>query len=400
MLSFLLTASSVWLMAVPGFADVPHLIRYQGVLTDSAGQPVLDGDYAVTFRLYTDSEAPLPEGETCPDANSLCVWEEVYDQTTGLVPVTHGTFSVLLGSIEPLTSALFDYPDGVWLAIELAGESEMTPRQQITSVPFAVLAETAETLSGGTLTVVGGSVGIGTTEPVGSLEIRGPSPPGGASTEVRISTTATGGNETYLRFRQNDDSLFIGAESDVGNRLATGATPNAGVVVAGGDYPLHLGANQTVKMTITPSGDVGIGTTGPARTLDVAGTMKANVLAFPNNNSGVHDVISSATNTGVMHYGGVNALVIENGASRTLAANADGAHGLWVISGREGGGWAGTCVFVVSAGTVAELSDPGSLCSEIVGTASKLNVGFSAEALILDNHTGNNIQPAILQIGQ
>ena len=39
--------------AVMAQAAVPTLINYQGYLTDSGGNPVADGDYSITFSLYT-----------------------------------------------------------------------------------------------------------------------------------------------------------------------------------------------------------------------------------------------------------------------------------------------------------------------------------------------------------
>ena len=34
------------------FAQIPHTISYQGVLTDTAGNPKPDGNYSFTFNLY------------------------------------------------------------------------------------------------------------------------------------------------------------------------------------------------------------------------------------------------------------------------------------------------------------------------------------------------------------
>jgi hypothetical protein len=33
---------------------VPHLISYQGRLTDADGNPVPDGEYLITFRIWSD----------------------------------------------------------------------------------------------------------------------------------------------------------------------------------------------------------------------------------------------------------------------------------------------------------------------------------------------------------
>lgn len=61
---------------------------------------------------------------------------------------TQGTFAILLGSIDPtnnpLDPSLFD--QDLWLGITVDAETEMGPRQQIASVPFAIRSEEAENL--------------------------------------------------------------------------------------------------------------------------------------------------------------------------------------------------------------------------------------------------------------
>jgi len=45
------------------YAAVPHLINYQGKLTDSAGKPVVDNTYTVTFKIYDNSAGNTPPGQ-------------------------------------------------------------------------------------------------------------------------------------------------------------------------------------------------------------------------------------------------------------------------------------------------------------------------------------------------
>jgi hypothetical protein len=104
-------------------AAVPHLLNYQGKLTDEDGKP-LDGAYAITFRIY-DAEA-----------GGTLLWQE----TQPGIAVQKGLFSVLLGSITSLNLA-FDKP--YYLEIQVANEI-MTPRQKISSVGYAIRAEKAE----------------------------------------------------------------------------------------------------------------------------------------------------------------------------------------------------------------------------------------------------------------
>ena len=101
----------------------PGRINYQGTLTDSSGVPVTDS-VSITFRIFDENI----------DGTEL--WNEV--QT---VDVEIGTYRVLLGA-DPFPADLFD-ADNRWLEIEIGGEALM-PRQQLTSVPYALQAEVAE----------------------------------------------------------------------------------------------------------------------------------------------------------------------------------------------------------------------------------------------------------------
>jgi len=104
-------------------AAIPHLINYQGRLTDTSGRP-LEGAYEITFRIY-DAEA----------AGNL-LWEETH---TGMV-IENGIFSVLLGSVTNLNLA-FDI--AYFLEIKV-GQEVMSPRQRMASSGYAIRAEKAE----------------------------------------------------------------------------------------------------------------------------------------------------------------------------------------------------------------------------------------------------------------
>ena len=115
----LLLAISFQLSAISCFADIPHLINYQGKLTDKDNKPI-EGTHAITFRIY--------DAET----SGTLLWEE-----TQSVTIQKGIFSVMLGGVTALNLA-FDKP--YWLEIKVGTEA-MSPRQQIASVPYAFTAE-------------------------------------------------------------------------------------------------------------------------------------------------------------------------------------------------------------------------------------------------------------------
>ncbi len=107
---------------------IPQLISYQGRLTDpSTGDPVSDGTYDMRFCLYAG-----PTGGSA-------LWCE--DQS---VLVTDGVFSVLLGSVTPITDPLFDGTE-CYLGVKVGSDDEMTPRRRVASVGYAYRAEESST---------------------------------------------------------------------------------------------------------------------------------------------------------------------------------------------------------------------------------------------------------------
>ncbi len=110
-------------------ADVPHLINYQGYMSDSTGTP-LDTTTSLTFIIYNDT------------LKTTELWRETHNS----VIITKGAFSVLLGSVNPLPQSVFDGSvRGMALQVEAGPES--TPSLAIVSVAYAyraLLADTAE----------------------------------------------------------------------------------------------------------------------------------------------------------------------------------------------------------------------------------------------------------------
>lgn len=103
--------------------QIPHLIRFQGRLTDKNKIP-LSGSYDITFRIYdAEQGGNLEWGETHADTN-----------------ITAGMVNVLLGSINPID---LKFDKHYWLSTKVGSDAEMTPRQMITSVGYTYRAEFA-----------------------------------------------------------------------------------------------------------------------------------------------------------------------------------------------------------------------------------------------------------------
>ena len=103
--------------------EVPMLINYQAKLTDSSGDPITE-TIEVTFSFHDAIE------------NGSLIWTETY---ASLV-VNDGIISVLLGSVTPITASHFSGPS-VFIQSDVTGYGILAPRQQLTSVPYAIRAE-------------------------------------------------------------------------------------------------------------------------------------------------------------------------------------------------------------------------------------------------------------------
>jgi hypothetical protein len=124
-LSFLVTLALVsgWVSAR---AEIPHLINYQGMLTDDSGSPLTD-TVDITFVIYDD---PGPTGGNIK-------WDEIQYG----VPVINGLFNVILGSESPIN---LDFSQDYWLDITVEGE-HMPERLRFTSVGYAYRAARSDT---------------------------------------------------------------------------------------------------------------------------------------------------------------------------------------------------------------------------------------------------------------
>ena len=141
------------LSASRGYSEIPQTLSYQGSLTDASGSPV-DGTVTITFSLY----------DTATGGSAL--WQE-----TRPVAVSGGAFNVILGTdaANPLEASIFGTP--LYLGITVGGDAEMTLRQALAAVGYAMRSSVAESLasgvssysrvSGPTITVGPGSAAVG-----------------------------------------------------------------------------------------------------------------------------------------------------------------------------------------------------------------------------------------------
>lgn len=253
-------------MVAFALAASPRLMSYQGRLTSSDGNPVADGTYSVTFKIYSSPSSGSPH------------WSETNNVTT-----TNGLFSVILGTVTPIPDmAVSD--SGRYMALQLGANPEMTPRTHLTSVPFA--------LNGGGwidhgssvgLANLGARVGIGTAAPADRLEVVG-------------GTWDVANNEGDVRIGNASYRLKIG--------VATGGDQagHSRLYSVGGIGTLTLGNDSGDVLTVRGP-NVGIGTTSPTsvmggRTLDISGGSLGSTLALKATSPGTNWELHSETITG------------------------------------------------------------------------------------------------------
>jgi len=179
------------MLALPVQAEPAGLINYQGRLLDKYGRRV-NTPVEIIFRIYK--------------GGSELAWSEKHES----VPVVDGLYSAILGSSTPLPASLFDGEE-IYFEICINGEP-LSPRQRVTASPYAL---SARTIQGPEVYVdQKGNMGIGTTNPVEKLDVKGAiqaagfkMPTGAAAGYVLVSDANGVGTWQAMLFGNSSDSV-------------------------------------------------------------------------------------------------------------------------------------------------------------------------------------------------
>jgi hypothetical protein len=314
-----LCAALLALSAGPAAAQttaVPNFISYQGTVVNAEGTKVGVGtpvNRTVIFRIWDNP-------------SSTAIANLMYSEAQ-VVTISDGEFSVLVGQGEANLTTTFGYNEaakftnfagafngsarylGVTVAAAaaiVAGDNEITPRQQIVSTPFAMRARFAESIGSSsdlTLTPLSGTASnyglgwYGTGRLFGTTAVDGPvlyGNAGGAlgsnasgtqkialnwdaSGRVGIGATSINSPTNKLTLQGDmpatpGDQLAIRGNTDNNKRLLLGYDTTANKA----SLQSYTAAATTGPLLLNPSGgNVGINKVDPSVALDVTGAIKA-----------------------------------------------------------------------------------------------------------------------------
>ncbi len=314
-------AALVALLAMPvepAFGQVPKQLSYQGVLTDTLGNPLPDNTYVMVFRLYTVSSA------------GAAFWTEVKN-----VAVKDGIFSTYLGDTTPFSDTV-TWASPYWLGIQVGGDPELSPRIKLASSAYSLNPGGANShwvldSASSILRYDGGVVLIGRNFRISGNE--------------KFGVRYTGGPGVY-------GGMYIETENDSGwpfYGYATGGSFRAWTYYNGqdGDWRLY---NAGVRLRVPNEGGLRIGPSADYSLVieNTAGSDGIRVLATGD------DAIQLGSSPDVQNYG----VYIPSPGVTT--------YGLWPNTQNASGEWALYTVDNIQAGNVFSASY--TLIAKVAGT--------------------------------
>jgi hypothetical protein len=222
------------IIALSAYAQMPRTLNYQGTLA-TGSTPVPDGNYNVTFRLYTAS------------SGGSAVWTEAQ-----LVSARNGVFNAVLGKIVALPAS---FNITYWLSLQVGADPELSPRLEMTGVSYSMhsaASDSAEKVRDGSITAAKIAGGAVTNAKLADASVTSAKIVDGTITGADIAAATI--NSTHIIDEPGvSSSIHNGRSLDAGNILyvidsvdITLTTPGFVVVFASGlVYLNHTGGEAT-----------------------------------------------------------------------------------------------------------------------------------------------------------
>jgi hypothetical protein len=235
----------VFFAAVCSASGVPGILHFQGFLQDDLGNP-LNGTYSVTFAVYDVESGGSP------------LWAEATE-----VDCKGGLFDVILGLVNPIG---LSFSGQYWLGVGVSGDPEMTPRYELSSVPYAFWSAVSDSsaVSGRSSSSAEADVAL-TAGVCDSAQTAAHADYADASNSAQNAVHAA-----QADVADSANGIRWGSISGMPGGFADGVDDTG--AGAGDGHSLDGADGSPVDVVyVDNDGDVGIGTTSPSTKLEVAG---------------------------------------------------------------------------------------------------------------------------------
>ncbi|HEX7484392.1 MAG TPA: hypothetical protein VF281_04565 [Candidatus Saccharimonadales bacterium] len=347
----------------------PYKINYQGRLTDAAGVAKPNGQYNMKFRIFSAA------------SGGVALWTETRE-TTNRVTVTNGQFNVQLGDVTALSPSVFT-AQPLYFEVELPTpatatcstaacgtftEGAMTPRQPVAASAYAMNADTLDGSDASSFiitsqnnTFTGTNLFKNTSDSTSAFDIQ----TSGGTSLFKVNTTAS--------------SISIG----------TGGG-------SGGTGP---------ALSTTSTGRVGISTTTPSTTLEVAGNalfknLSDSTTAFQIQNSSAGSLLIADTTNSTIQIGSPTAdatAVVFILDTKNTSGDPSGTNGAMYYNSNagkmrcyEGGAWTNciaTAENVVTLGSDVIDNTGANTIADVTGLSFAVTSGVTYHFSALINYT-------------